>query len=1507
MSNWPAHPVICELNTWVWLSDLGQQEGPVVTLGNVPQTELERLAGYGFNGLWLMGVWERSPGARQDDLRHPAKLDGFRLALPDFAPEDAIGSPYAIHSYRVDARLGGDGELAELRARLSKLGLRLILDFVPNQVAIDHPWLSEHPEWFVQGTEADLERAPQDYFRGNGEGRGRVFAHGRDPVYPGWTDTAQLDLRRPDTRRAQAEILLQIAGRCDGVRCDLAMLVTHDVFLRTWGGQFDPPGTEFWPESIQEVKARYPDCMLLAEVYWDLEYALQQQGFDYTYDKRLYNRLFGSNMDSVRAHLRAPVEFQSRLVRFVDNHDEARSLGALGPQRSRAVALVTLTLPGMRLFTDDQIAARRCNLPIQLRRRPTEATDPIIVEFYKRLLTVLSDPVFHHGQWQLLETQEAWPGNGSYRNIIAFMWTHGEERRLVVANLAPGAAQCYVRLNSLDPVGKSWHLRDLLGDVEYVCDGTVLAESGLRLDLAGYDDTLDDNHFLYHLFQVQLRAKPEYYLSRPDAKLGFGFRLRCATPERKEPIYGISWSPDGQILAATGTDSAVRLWNTQDCSPALALKAHTREVYAAAWSPDGSVLASCGGDRLIYLFDVKGKTEPRKLQGHGDNVLCAAWSPDGKLLATGSIDQTVRVWDVQAGKPLLAEPLLGHTGAVNALLWLPDSKTLATGGGDHTIRIWNTGSWKVPRILQGHDWVSSLAYGPQGQIIAAGTGSGTIDIWDAESGRLLAICEGHTKRVLGVAFSMDGRLLASKSNDDTVRLWDCESWTEIAGIVEPGNYLGGVAFHPDGPILATRDDGQNSVRIWEVDMDALAGTAATTTSVYYTNAKVVLVGDQSVGKSALANVLVGQEYRPTDSTHGRRVFTFESTEVDLRGNAKETREIFLWDLAGQPAYRVIHQLHLQEVALALVVFDARGGSDPLAGVRYWDRALAQARGSQPGSAPPPRKLLVAAKLDRGRPGTSKERIRAFMRKGGYEAYFETSAKENKQIGELRQAIEKAIDWGQLTRVSSNDLFQRIKRFLVQTRNGGMGLSTVESLYDSFLKENPEIAVTSVLPAGTDLRTQFEYCIGRVESQGLIQRLSFGNLILVKPELLDAYASALVNSVDLEMGSILEEDARAGRFDVPTEDRLNDKEQEKLLLIATIEHLLHHEIALRETSSRGTYLIFPSQLAHEQPELGEQQEPTIKFAFEGPIESVYTTLIVRLSYSEFLSRDRLWKNGAIFTATVGGMCGLTLREVDEGRGELGLFFSEETSEETRYQFEEYVRLHLERRASKSTRRRIFMCERTHILVSDSQAKKRLEDNLDWIWCPVCEERHKISLLDRKQRLPASIASRVVEIDRSAQARREREADATRLAGQEAAKAFDAFISYSHKDGTWVENRLLPGLTRNGLRVYIDYENFVVGLPVLKNIELAIERCAKTLLVLTPNWVASEWANFEALLLQTGDPLNNRGRFLPLMLETSDVPSSLAIFTFADLRNPETRERELDRVARTIRQPTNLGQP
>lgn len=484
---WPAFPVIYEINTWVWLHDLSCRLNHPVTLRDVPQAELERLASYRFDAVWLMGVWERSPAARRIAREDPRLWPAYEAGLPGWSVEDVVGSPFAIHEYRVDPALGGDEAVAALRERLRQLGLRLMLDFVPNHLALDHPWLAEHPERLLQGNEDAIARNPHAYFRSDASGRPLVFAHGREQYFPPWTDTVQLDYRRPETRQAMKDILLAIAERCDGVRCDMAMLETREVFCdRIWGGTFDPPDAEFWSEALTEVRAANPNFLVMGEVYWNLEYKLLQLGFDYAYDKPLYDFLVGGNGEAIRAHLRADFAYQRRVARFIENHDEPRALATFGSARSRAVATLALTLPGLRLVHDGQLEGRRLKLPVQLGRAATEPTEPALESFYRRLLEQLSDPVFRKGSWRLIEPKSAWNGNPSHINFVAHVWTSGDEIRLVIVNLASHQAQCLLPLDSLSLTGGSWDLFDLLSRSQYVRRGDELVQPGLFVDLPAF-------------------------------------------------------------------------------------------------------------------------------------------------------------------------------------------------------------------------------------------------------------------------------------------------------------------------------------------------------------------------------------------------------------------------------------------------------------------------------------------------------------------------------------------------------------------------------------------------------------------------------------------------------------------------------------------------------------------------------------------------------------------------------------------------------------------------------------------------------------------------------------------------------------------------------------------------------------------------------------------------------------------------------------------------------------
>ncbi|RPI99889.1 MAG: alpha-amylase, partial [Chloroflexi bacterium] len=385
MPPWPKNPVMYEISAWTWMCALSERYQTKITLDCVPDAELDALAKWDFDAIWLMGVWERSPLGRKIAQDHAGLQEDYRRALPDYQPEDVIGSPYCIHRYRVDPSLGNPAGLALLRRRLADRGMRLILDYVPNHIARDHIWLESSPECFIHGTPDDLAAQPDAFFRPDGSDH--VFAHGRDPYFPAWTDVAQLNAFSPELRARSIETLLDITAQCDGVRCDMAMLVINEVFARTWGERAgQPPLADFWRVVIPMIKVRRPNFLFIAEVYWDLEWELQQQGFDYTYDKRLYDRLVNEPARSILGHLYAGTNYQERLIRFTENHDERRATMALGPGRDLAAMILVATLPGATLIHEGQLVGHQVKLPLQLARRPAEPVNTQVEAFYRALL-----------------------------------------------------------------------------------------------------------------------------------------------------------------------------------------------------------------------------------------------------------------------------------------------------------------------------------------------------------------------------------------------------------------------------------------------------------------------------------------------------------------------------------------------------------------------------------------------------------------------------------------------------------------------------------------------------------------------------------------------------------------------------------------------------------------------------------------------------------------------------------------------------------------------------------------------------------------------------------------------------------------------------------------------------------------------------------------------------------------------------------------------------------------
>lgn len=489
MSPWPSYPVIYEINTWVWLDELSRKYRKSVNLGTVPKEEWDALAALGFDAVWFMGVWERSPAGIGISMQDAKLVEEFRRALPDFSVEDNVGSPYCVRRYVVDKHLGGPKGLASARRMLRERELRLILDFVPNHVAPDHPWVSAHPEYLVQGSADDARNDPASFVAAGGA----VFACGRDPFFPAWRDVFQLNAFEPGLRQAVALTIGEIAGQCDGIRCDMAMLMLNTVFERTWGSRAGAkPEGDYWATLIPVIKATHPDFRFIAEAYWDLEWELQQQGFDYCYDKQLYDRMEHGDAEHVRRHLLADRAYQDRMVRFIENHDEPRAAATLSSGHARAAAVAILTLPGARLLHQGQFEGAKVRLPVFLGRRPVEPIDQDLVAFYERLLKAANHDVFRNGAWQLCE-RSGWPDNPGFLTVLSWCWVKDDERSLIVIHFGPDRAQARVHLPWDELRGRTWRLDDALSGEVYDRSGDEMRDAGLYVDLGPWQ---------CHLFRV---------------------------------------------------------------------------------------------------------------------------------------------------------------------------------------------------------------------------------------------------------------------------------------------------------------------------------------------------------------------------------------------------------------------------------------------------------------------------------------------------------------------------------------------------------------------------------------------------------------------------------------------------------------------------------------------------------------------------------------------------------------------------------------------------------------------------------------------------------------------------------------------------------------------------------------------------------------------------------------------------------------------------------------------
>ena len=804
--------------------------------------------------------------------------------------------------------------------------------------------------------------------------------------------------------------------------------------------------------------------------------------------------------------------------------------------------------------------------------------------------------------------------------------------------------------------------------------------------------------------------------TKEKRNIPFGFTLHQQFYEQQGFINDIAWSPDGQMIAIATSNNTIQICDVANGKTIWTLRGPSSKISSITWSPDGKTVASGCGDTTIWLWNIKTGKKRKQLKGHTDWAWKVSWSPDGKTLASSSRDDTIRLWDMQTTRCRKTLEWASSDFESPDIVWTSDSQTLMSSSLN-MIGIWDVKAGAAMQMVKTktNDSIASMAVSPCGSLVALGTRS---IIFILNEGRLTNQLEGHLKRVKSVSFSFDGRLLASKGRDETVRIWRTDTWDTVAVLQEDSLGLSEheIQFCPNSSLLATIGDKDQEICIWDVNIDALLNKFVEPESVRYRNAKIVLVGDQTVGKSSLSMVLAGEEFKSTDATHGRRVLNLSVKSYTSKNGFKETRETLIWDLAGQPEFRLIHQLSLDQTDIALILVDSSDSNEPFRGVSFWNKALRQAKGSDHLI-----KYLVAAKTDVCTPTVTLERMQAYALESGFQGAFFTSAKTGEGIKDLLKQIEKAIDWGNLPLTVSERLFKNMKDFVVNQKQNQQTLKTIAELRQHF----------QIVSKAKFEEEEFTAAIRQVEVHDLVRILSFGDYVLLQSELLDNYASTMASAARRQqdgLGFLEEEAAREGKFDFGSLKRIKQND-EKIILQSTIELFITKELAILDEGK----LIFPSQFNRELPEHPEPDGVLVTYKFEGTLLNAYATLVVRLYYSEAFNMEPLWKNAAIFLpyglTDVSNRCGFILKEVDEGTGLLTVFFSADVPEPTKILFLKYVHEHLKRKAldGKVERERIYRCLECRNEVESRKAVKfHLEQGRTTIPCQYCYTH--IPLLD-----------------------------------------------------------------------------------------------------------------------------------------------------------------------------------
>jgi small GTP-binding protein len=756
---------------------------------------------------------------------------------------------------------------------------------------------------------------------------------------------------------------------------------------------------------------------------------------------------------------------------------------------------------------------------------------------------------------------------------------------------------------------------------------------------------------------------------------------------------------DGQRAVSGSGDKSVKIWDLRTGKCLITFEKHINTVSSVAFSQDDQQVISGSHDGCIHIWNVETQELVARFRGHGGPVYCVTMSSDGRWVISGSNDRSVRIWDVDTLQCVKVNG--SHAEPVYDVAITDLGDRVISCSSDGMVCVWDIYA-NTYYTIDAHS-VIDMAVSADGCLGIFGSSDSTVHIWDLEARQHLATLEGHTCAVWSVAVSRDGRRAVAGSADGAIRAWDLATGNCIAVLDKHTSGVAGLAITDDGRRIVSGSH-DRTVRVWDIRTIDRAVSLNNETE-RYTNAKVLLVGDSGVGKSGLAQRLTEDKFEASYSTDAawatQMKLPHESTDLSIQ------REIWLWDFAGQADYRLIHQLYMDETALAAFVFNPQS-ENPFEGLGTWDRDIERA------SRRPFRKLLVAGRCDRGGLMVSRDALERFSKERRFARYLETSALTGKGCPELKQAIVDNIDWKAIPWTSSPRIFKVLKEEIIKLKDEGLALLRMGEL-----KQQIEMR----LPKETFTIEELRAVVGLLAGPGVVWQLEFGDFILLQPERINAYAAAAIRRVRAhtdELGYLLEEDVTAGNLDYQDMKRLRGDE-EAIVLRAMHQTFVEHGLCLREPTDKGVLLIFPSYFKRERPDLVEHPAVVVTYRFSGPLDEIYATLAVRLYHTPILEDVQLWRFAADFKTQAGRRVGLKMTKRGEGAAEISVYFDAGVPDDTKVVFIRYIHDHITAKGRDVLRERHYVCQQCGTAVENRAAvRKRIERNEKHILCGDCEK-------------------------------------------------------------------------------------------------------------------------------------------------------------------------------------------